>query len=190
MTTYIYMVRHGESPKTGYKERERVLTKKGQIDAHRVTELLQAENIDVFVSSPYKRSILTIQELAEVAQKEILVLEDLKVRIFSAQDTRISDKELFPLLERSYSDPHYALPGGESNEECQIRGIKVIKELLHTYQGKKIAIGTHGAIMTLMMGYYDNHYNLKFLLQSSKPDIYRMEFNGQNLVAVARLWDG
>ncbi|AAP10126.1 Phosphoglycerate mutase [Bacillus cereus ATCC 14579] len=32
--------------------------------------------------------------------------------------------------------------------------------------------------MTLMMGYYDSKYDLNFLLQTSKPDIYRMEFNG------------
>ncbi|MGV3467433.1 MAG: histidine phosphatase family protein [Heyndrickxia sp.] len=188
MKTYIYMVRHGESHKTGYKERERVLSEKGEIDAHRITELLQSENIDIFVSSPYNRSILTIQELADVSNKDIQVLEDLKERIFFAQDTRIPDEELFPLLEKSYSDGHYALPGGESNDECQKRAIKVLKELLHTYQEKKIAIGTHGAIMTLMMAYYDSKYDLNFLLQSSKPDIYRMEFNGQDLVEVTRLW--
>lgn len=26
------------------------------------------------------------------------------------------------------------------------------KELLNTYQGQKVVVGTHGAIMTLMMG--------------------------------------
>jgi len=188
MKTFIYMVRHGESPKTGYTEKERVLTKKGEIDAHRITELLLSENIDVFVSSPYKRSILTIQELADASNKEIQVLEDLKERIFFAQDTRIPDKELFPLLEKSYTDPNYALPGGESNEECQKRAINVLKELLHKHQGKKIAIGTHGAIMTLMLAHFDSQYDLNFLLQSSKPDIYRMEFSGQDLVDVIRLW--
>lgn len=43
--------------------------------------------------------------------------------------------------------------------------------------------------MTLMMGYYDSKYGLNFLLQTSKPDIYRMEFNGQELVEIKRLWE-
>ena len=49
-------------------------------------------------------------------------------------------------------------------------------------------IGTHGAVMTLMMGYFDSNYDLDFLHSTSKPDIYRMEFNEQKLMNVQRLW--
>lgn len=188
METFIYMVRHGESPKTEGNERTRGLTDKGKSDAYRITELLKAEGIDVFVSSPYKRAILTIEQSARCSGKEILVYENLKERIFSNTENRMPDQELLPFLERSFSDSTYSLTGGESNTVCQNRAITVIKELLTTYQGQKIALGTHGAVMTLMMGYYDNQYDLKFLLHTSKPDVYRMEFNGQELVEVKRLW--
>jgi 2,3-bisphosphoglycerate-dependent phosphoglycerate mutase len=182
------MVRHGESPKTEENERTRGLTEKGKIDAYRITDILQGEGIEVCISSPYNRSILTIQELATRLGQEVLIFEELKERIFSAEDKRISDKELFPLLKKSFSDPNFALTGGESNAICQNRAIKVLKELLKTYRGRKVVLGTHGAVMTLMMGYYDSQYDLKFLLHTSKPDIYRMEFNGQELVEVKRLW--
>ncbi|WP_225999069.1 histidine phosphatase family protein [Paenibacillus sp. BJ-4] len=188
MKTYIYMVRHGESPKTEGNERTRGLTDKGKVDTNRITELLKTEGIEVFVSSPYQRAILTIRELAQCLGKEILIFEDLKERNFSADDIRMPDSELMPLLNRSFSDPNFTLSGGESNADCQNRAIKVLKELLKTYQGQKIAIGTHGAVMTLMMGYYDSQYDLDFLLHTSKPDIYKMEFNGQELVEVKRLW--
>lgn len=189
MKTFIYMVRHGDSPKMEGNERTRGLTERGKIDAHRITELLKKEGIEVFVSSPYRRSIFTIQELAVHSGQEVIVLEDLKERTFSSKDTRISDKELIPLLERSFSDPTFSLNGGESNAECQNRAIKVLEELLKTYQGRKVALGTHGAVMTLMMGYYNSRkYDLNFLLHTSKPDIYRMEFNNQKLVGVTRLW--
>ncbi|MBB2479631.1 histidine phosphatase family protein [Bacillus sp. APMAM] len=187
MKTFIYMVRHGESPKDGM-ERTRGLTEKGKSDALRITDLLLEEGIDVFVSSPYNRSILTIQELANRKGQEIRIFEDLREQNFSGNDKRISDQDLFPLLHKSFSDPNFSLTGGESNAECQNRSIKVLQELLQTYQGKKIVLGTHGTIMTLMMGYYDSQYDLKFLLNTSKPDIYRMEFNGQELVEVKRLW--
>ncbi|SFM27364.1 2,3-bisphosphoglycerate-dependent phosphoglycerate mutase [Bacillus sp. 5mfcol3.1] len=96
----------------------------------------------------------------------------------------MSDKELFPLIEKSFIDPHFALMGGESNVDSQKRAIKVLKELLNTYRGQKVVLGTHGAVMTLMMGYYDSKYDFNFLLQTSKPDIYRMEFNGQDIFKV------
>ncbi|WP_416143748.1 histidine phosphatase family protein [Planococcus koreensis] len=187
MSTFIYMVRHGESPKEG-NERTRGLTEKGQTNAHQIAEILKAEEIDVVVSSPYIRSVLTVKKLAHQIGKEVLVFEDLKERRFSSEDNQVSDKELLPLLERSFLEPNYALGGGESNVECQKRAVKVLKALLTTYEEKKVVIGTHGAVMTLMMGFYDEKYDLNFLSNTSKPDIYKMEFSGHELVDVQRLW--
>ncbi len=187
MSTFVYMVRHGDSPKEG-NERTRGLSQKGQIDAQRVTDILKGENIDVVVSSPYLRSILTVEKIAERIGKEVIVYEDLKERIFSSEDDRISDKELIPLLEKSFMESNFALEGGESNATCQQRAIKVLKELLETFKEKKIIIGSHGAVMTLMMRYFDRNYGMTFLQSTSKPDIYRMEFKGKELVNVQRLW--
>lgn len=187
MSTYIYMVRHGESPKEG-NEKVRGLTEKGYLDAKRVTNILKDEEIDVVVSSPYLRSILTVEPLAQQIGEEMLVLEDLKERIFSSGNNRVSDKELIPILEKSFAEPNFSLEGGESNAECQERAIKVLKELLETFRDQKIVIGTHGAVMTLMMVFFDSAFNLNFLHNTSKPDIYKMEFNGQEFVGVQRLW--
>lgn len=189
MSTFVYMVRHGESPKEG-NERTRGLTPKGHLDAKRVTDLLKDEKIDAVVSSPYLRSILTVEKAAEQIGQEVIVYEDLKERIFSSEDNRISDKELAPLLEKSFGASSYALEGAESNADCQIRAINVLKELLETYKDKRIVIGSHGAVMTLMMGYFDSKYDLDFLYSTSKPDIYRMEFKEKELVNVRRLWGG
>jgi len=181
------MVRHGDSPKDG-NERTRGLTAKGNIDAKRITNILKKECIDIVISSPYKRSILTVQEIADQLGQKVTVYEDLKERIFTVGKNRISDEELYPLLYKSFSEPDYALPEGESNKECQIRAIKALQEILKTYRGQKVVVGTHGAVMTLMMGFYDSKYDLEFLLQTSKPDIYRMEFNEEELVEVKKLW--
>ncbi|MGN9167106.1 histidine phosphatase family protein [Paenibacillus jamilae] len=189
MKTLIYMVRHGDSPKTAGNERTRGLTDKGMSDANQTTELLDREGIEVFISSPYQRAILTIQELSRRSGKEIIVFENLKERIFSTDDHRMPDEDLFPLLKKSFSDPDFALPGAESNNGCQSRAVAVLKEILTTFRGRKIAIGTHGAVMTLMMGYFDNRYDYHFLMQTSKPDVYKMEFNGEELVRVERLWN-
>ncbi|MNB74520.1 bifunctional RNase H/acid phosphatase [compost metagenome] len=189
MHTFIYMVRHGDSPKTEGNERTRGLTGKGKADVIRVTDLLKREEIEVFVSSPYQRAILTIEHLAQASGKEVLLYEELKERIFLNEDKRLPDEVLVPLLEKSFINPNYSLPGGESNAECQGRAMSVIKELLQEHKGKKIAIGTHGAVMILIMNAYDAKYDLDFLLNLSKPDVYRLEFDGVELVEVVRLWD-
>jgi 2,3-bisphosphoglycerate-dependent phosphoglycerate mutase len=187
-TTMIYMVRHGDSPKDG-NERTRGLTEKGLLDAQRITGRLKEEHVDVIVSSPYLRSILTVEKAAKQIKQEVVVIEDLKERIFSSAAERVSDKELLPLLEKSFTDPQFSLKGGESNAECQKRAIHVLTGLLDKHRGKKVVVGTHGAIMTLMMAHYDRSFDLEFLHNTSKPDIYRMEFNGQELVDVQRLWE-
>ena len=187
MSTVIYMVRHGESPKEG-NERTRGLTDKGYLDAQRVTDILKGEKIDAVVSSPYIRSLLTVEKIAQEIGQEVLVFEDLKERVFSPDNKRLEDKELVHILDKSFFDSNFSLEGGESNADCQKRAIRVLKELLDTKRNKKVVIGTHGAVMTLMMGYFDSTYDLDFLHSTSKPDIYRMEFNEQELLNVQRIW--
>jgi 2,3-bisphosphoglycerate-dependent phosphoglycerate mutase len=188
MNTYIYMVRHGESSKTKGNERTRGLTEKGKFDTHRITELLKDEGVNTFISSPYSRAVLTIEELAQFSGKEILVHEDLKESIFSSEDTIMSDKELYPLVKKMFSDPEFSLHGGESIAECQTRSIVVLKEILKDFKGHKIVIGTHGLVMTLMIGFFDKQYGYEFLMQTSKPDVYRMEFKDEELIDIKRLW--
>lgn len=48
MITYIYMVRHSESPKAEGTERTRGLTEKGKMDSERISKTLQEEEIDLF----------------------------------------------------------------------------------------------------------------------------------------------
>lgn len=188
MNTYIYMVRHGESPKLEGNERTRGLTEKGILDAQRITEILETEGINTFISSPYKRAMLTIEESANLHEKEMLVYEDLKECKFSNENKIISDKEVYPLVKEMVFNPEYALTDGESYADCQRRVVRVLKEILMNFQGHKIVIGTHGLVMTLMMNYFDNQYGLEFLMNTSKPDIYKLEFKEEQLMNVERLW--
>lgn len=188
MNTYIYMVRHGESPKLEGDERTRGLTEKGSLDAHRVTDILKTEEIDTFISSPYKRAVLTIEKTADFYEKEILIYENLKECMFLSEDQIISDKEVYPLVKKMFSNPDFALTEGESYKDCQRRVVKVLKEILMDFQGRKIVIGTHGLVMTQMMNYFDNQYGFEFLINTSKPDVYKLEFNEEQLMNIERLW--
>ncbi|MED3612743.1 MULTISPECIES: histidine phosphatase family protein [Bacillus] len=190
MNTYIYMVRHGESSKLEGSERTRGLTEKGSLDAHRVTDILKTEGIDTFISSPYKRAVLTIEKSADFYEKEVVIYENLKECMFLSEDKIISDKEVYPLVKKMFSDPDFALTEGESYKDCQVRVVKMLKKILMNFQGQKIVIGTHGLVMTLMMNYFNNQYGFEFLIHTSKPDIYKLEFKEEQFMNVERLWIG
>lgn len=188
MVTSIYMIRHGESPRTGGTEQTRGLSEKGHTDARRIADILGSEGIEIFVSSPYARAAQTLEPLARLAGKNITTLDDLREQRFSGAITRMADAELMPLLNRCYADPDYALPDGESNRACQTRATAALRNLIAANPGLKIAIGTHGAVMALMMAHFDPSYDLDFMLKSSKPDVYRMDFEDTQLLRVERLW--
>ncbi|WP_338592446.1 histidine phosphatase family protein [Paenibacillus sp. Y5S-9] len=186
MKTIVYMVRHAESPYTEGTERTRGLTLEGKVNAAKITEMLKDEGIHTIISSPYARSVLTLEGLATVLDINIQIMEDLRERHFS--DDMITDEEFEPASKRMFDDPDYALPGGESNMVCQNRAVDVLKHILEEYKGEKVAIGTHGHVMTLMMNYFDSSYGLDFMNQTKKPDIYQLEFNEMELENVTRLW--
>ncbi|GKU79189.1 phosphoglycerate mutase [Paenibacillus sp. L3-i20] len=186
MTT-IYMVRHAESPYNEGTERTRGLTIEGKKKALEITGLLENEGVNVIVSSPYTRAILTIEELAQKLKLNIDIYEDLREKRFAGDDYSIRDEEFMPFLKQSFLDFSYFLPGGESNAACQNRAVAVLKAIMELYKGKKIAIGTHGNVMTLMMNYFDASYGYDFLTQTKKPDIYKLEFEDLKLIKVTRL---
>lgn len=79
-----------------------------------------------------------------------------------------------------YQDIHFAFPHGESSLKAQARAIKVIEDILENNEGKKIVIGTHGDIMTLMMNHFDKRYGFDFWQSTSMPDIYKLKFEEKN----------
>jgi 2,3-bisphosphoglycerate-dependent phosphoglycerate mutase len=189
MKTLIYMVRHAESPYTAGNERTRGLTPLGKLHADKVTEILKDEGIDMIISSPYARALLTVEGLAQSLKLNIESFEDLRERHFSGEDYSIAETEFMPAVKKMFNDPDYALPGGESNTVCQNRSITVLKAILEGNREKTIAIGTHGNVMTLMMNYFDSNYGFDFLNQTTKPDIYKMQFEDFELKEVTRLWN-
>jgi 2,3-bisphosphoglycerate-dependent phosphoglycerate mutase len=186
MKTIVYMVRHAESPYNEGTERTRGLTLKSRENAAKVTELLKNEGIHTIISSPYARAVLTLEGLAAALKLDIQIIEDLRERHFS--DEFIADEDFTSAEQQMFEHPDYALPGGESNRVCQNRAVGVLKQILEAYPGKKIAIGTHGHVMTLMMNYFDSSYGLHFMNQNSKPDIYQLQFDEMKLEKVTRLW--
>lgn len=183
MVTNLYFVRHAHSVYSS-DELNRPLSGQGQADARRVTDLLIRENIGVLISSPYKRAIQTIEGLAAVHGTDIVIEDDFKERVLSAEP--VSDFE--QAIVRVWEEPAFSWRGGESNLDAQSRGIRALQTVLQQYKGKNIAISTHGNIMVLMMNAMDKRYDYSFWKQLDMPDIYKLSFHEEQLLEVQRIW--
>ncbi|SDE43907.1 2,3-bisphosphoglycerate-dependent phosphoglycerate mutase [Paenibacillus sp. UNCCL117] len=60
--------------------------------------------------------------------------------------------------------------------------------MIEEFKGKRIVVGTHGDIMTLMMNYVDPRYSYEFWRSLTMPDIYKLEFEEHTFKSATRLW--
>ena len=187
-TTTIYMIRHAKSPFVLGQERTRELSPEGIIDVKKVTAIMNNKKIDLIVSSPYKRAIQTIEEIATNKDIEVTVYEQLRERQLKGA-YKLTENEIQKAIKTSFEDIDFHLTDGESIRDVQNRAIPVIKNLLNNYKGKTIIIGTHGNVMTIIMNYFNKSYGYEFWKNTSKPDIYKLVFSGEKLLSIHRLWE-
>lgn len=188
MKTIIYMVRHAESPFEYGQERTRGLSPEGFEEAKRVVEFFKDVDVHYMASSSYTRAKQTIQYLAEHKSLDILEYEELIERPIKGLEYKATWEVLDEAIRRSFIDKDFALEGGETTRAAQKRSIPIVEKLLEEQQGKTIVIGTHGNIMTIVMNYYDEQYGYDFWNSTSKPDIYKMTFDRNQLERVERVW--
>lgn len=182
--TVLYFIRHAESVFIPGQERERGLSEKGKADALKIAAALRDEKIDLFVSSPYARAVDTIRDLAREHNKGIELIEDLRERTIGT----IPDGGFAAAKQHVFEHFDFSFPGGESSRQAQRRAVNAIQSVVRENEGKAIAVGTHGDIMTLMLQYYDPRYGFEFWRSTTMPDLYRVEFREDRLEGIARLW--
>lgn len=183
VTTQIYLVRHAHSTVTA-DEVGRPLSPKGEESLSRLSKIMAGEFIDAVYSSPYRRAVQTIERIAKTYDCSISLVDGFRERQLSLAP--IADREA--AVQRAWQETDFALPGGESNRAAAERGITALRDVLHNQQGKRVAIGVHGTIMTLIMHALDGGYGLEFSRSLSTPDIYRLTFHGDTFVSGRRLW--
>ena len=173
--TRIIFVRHA---KTQYGEDDRIrpLTEDGLKSREVVVETLKDIKIDGFLSSPYKRSIDTIQTSADYFGMPIKTDERFRERKVGTWESG--------WLEKRWADFTVAEEGGECLGSVQKRNIEALKEVLSEYSGKTVVIGTHGTALSTILNYYDNSFGLNDFLRivGWMPYIVELTFDGENLI--------
>lgn len=153
MTT-IYFVRHAESNYANHDGANRELTSKGLKDRMLVTEYLKDKNIDIVLSSPYKRAIDTVKHFADTNNHKIEIIDDFRER--KIDSVWIEDFNTF--CKNQWDDFTYKLYDGENLFEVQERNIRALNYVLEKYRDKKVVIGSHGIALSTVINYFDNTF--------------------------------
>ncbi len=152
--TRVYFVRHAEPNYENHDDMLRELTPKGMEDRKLVTAFLADKDIDVVLSSPYKRAVDTVADFAEKNGLSIETIDDFRER--KVGNGWIEDFKEFS--RGQWADFSYKLPGGECIKEVQDRNIAALNTVLEKHNGKNIVVGSHGTALSTVINYYDNTF--------------------------------
>lgn len=150
MTT-VFFVRHAEPNYGNHDDMLRELSAKGMEDRKMVTHFLSDQQIDIILSSPYKRAVDTIKDFADSRGHAIEIIASFRER--KVDTGWIEDFTSF--AQKQWNDFQYKLPDGECLQEVQDRNIAALKTVLEKHQGKNIVIGSHGTALSTIINYYD-----------------------------------
>ena len=189
MTT-VYFVRHAESDITVRDGRSRPLTLKGMTDRHLVTEFLADKEIDVILSSPFKRAMDTISEFAEAKHLPIITVEDFRERKSDADHLSGNrSDEFWSFIEHQWADFRFTLSDGECLFVVQQRNIRALEDTLRQYPNQNLVVGTHGTALSTIINYYDCSYGYTdfMAMVNIMPWIVKMVFAGTALQSLEKI---
>lgn len=172
--TSIFFVRHAQPDMSWEDDRTRPLTELGLKDSIKVADTLENLNIDIFYSSPYKRSMDTILNCAN--KYNMLIFTDERLR-----ERKIGLKGDY--LEKRWADFQFCEENGENLASVQRRNIEVFKEILNKHEDQNIVIGTHGTALSTILNFYDSSFGCEGFkrIWYSMPYIIKLDFQGQSM---------
>ena len=149
--TKVYYVRHAEPNYDNHNDALRELSPKGLNDRKLVTKFLADKEINVAVSSPFRRAVDTIKEFADLEGIKIELIDEFHER--KVDSGWIDDFTSF--TQKQWDDFNYKLPDGECLQEVQERNVSALLKLIEHYKGKNIVIGGHGTALSTIINYFD-----------------------------------
>ena len=181
MTT-IYFVRHAQPNYENHDDISRELSAKGLEDRKLVTKFLSDKQVDIVLSSPFKRAVDTVCDYAEINGITIETIDDFRER--KVDSGWIEDFSAF--CKAQWEDFHYKLSDGECLQEVQDRNIKALNEVLVTYKDKVIVIGTHGTALSTIIHYFDSSFgHAEFeKIKTLMPWVVKMTFDNKDCTGI------
>ena len=155
--TNIYFVRHAEPNYNNHDDLTRELSPKGMTDRELVTAFLAEKQVDVVLSSPYKRAVDTVAHFASLRDLPITTIADFRER--KVDSSWIDDFEAF--TRNQWADFNYKLTDGETLSEVQKRNIVALQEVIRQHEGKNVVIGSHGTALSTIINYFVPQFGIE-----------------------------
>lgn len=188
MTT-IYFVRHAEPNYENHDDMSRELSDKGLKDRRLVTAFLMNKEIDIVLSSPYKRAVDTVKEFADANGLKVKLIEDFRER--KVENKWIDD--FIGFCKKQWSDFEYKLSDGECLKEVQNRNISALNQVLEDYSGMNVVVGSHGTALSTIINYFDPTFGYEEFekIRCLMPWIVKFSFEGNRCLEIQKynLWE-
>ena len=180
--THIYFIRHAEPNYANHDDRSRELTQKGLRDREKVSEYLMARQIDAVLSSPYRRAYDTVKHFADAQSLPVEVVDAFRER--RVDSVWIEDFNAF--ARKQWADFGYRLSDGECLREVQERNISALFDVLRRYEGKSVAIGSHGTALGTIINYFDPTFGYESfrIIQPIMPLIAHFTCDGEKIHSI------
>jgi 2,3-bisphosphoglycerate-dependent phosphoglycerate mutase len=178
--TQIYFIRHSIPDLSIKDDLLRPLTIDGIEKSNELVKIFERINIDIIFSSPYKRTLQTLEPISINRNMHINIVEDFRERKIS-NDWIDNFNEY---CKNQWEDFTYKLENGESLSEVQFRNVQALNQILEEHSGKIIIIGTHGTALSTIINFYDKtfHYNEFMQIVDVMPYLIKIEFDGKKYI--------
>jgi len=183
--TNVYFVRHAEPNYNNHDDLTRELSPKGMKDRELVAEFLADKQVDIVLSSPYKRAVDTVAHFASVCDLPITPISDFRER--KVDSGWIDDFDAF--TRRQWADFNYKLTDGETLSEVQKRNIAALQEVIEQHMGKTVVIGSHGTALSTIINYFAPQFGIEEFsrIKSIMPWIVHFSFSDSECVQIEEL---
>ncbi|GAA0255440.1 histidine phosphatase family protein [Saccharothrix mutabilis subsp. mutabilis] len=183
MRAEVVLVRHARPllpSRHGPDDHHRPLTEVGFAQAERLVEDLAAIKPTLIASSPYLRAVQTVEPTARTLGMPVEKLHDLREWDSGLEPTPDYARH----YARSWAEPHFARPGGESLHALTVRATAVLESLARQHPGGTVVVGSHGTFISrALVGAGVRGLDWPFSRAMPMPAIYRLRFTDRGVHA-------
>ncbi len=126
--------------------------------------------IDAAYSSPYLRARQTIEPIARARGLAIETIDDLRERMLSLAD--LPDWQAH--YRHSWEDFDYALAGGESSRDAQVRVLRVLDTIASRHSDGTVILASHGNLIALALHAFMRNVDYEFWESIPMPAVFTL----------------
>jgi len=202
MNTIVYLIKHAEElEEKGIKNTNEssqlmnekfILSVKGEEQAQKLSENAELQNIDILWSSSYSRAKGTAKYIVDKNNLDINIDSRLNERKLGNMEdlSKWMENKKYGVVQSYMLDKKYKGRDGESCEEATARISEFLNFILDEYKGKRIALVSHGAVLSfLLTNWCELNEDVKLIwnnkiVEIKEPSITKLIFDNRNLIDI------